>query len=74
MRVRVTALSGIYYSSQYWQQGNFYQLSPPSGDITGHSKFPQYHTGTILSTSLLETVSIRDNKSQDGCRSWGVNP
>jgi len=60
MCARVTALSGIQYSGPSWQQGNFYVIVS-SCNVTQ----------TTLSTSVPETVSIRENECQK-CRRAGA--
>jgi len=49
----------------------FYQLSPQTLLVTVNSCNV---TKTILSPSVPETVSTRENKSQKSRRSWGANP
>jgi len=71
MCVHVTALSDIYYSGPSSEQGN--HLPVNTADIAGHSKIYNV-TQTILSPSVLETVSIRENKSHKYCRGWATNP
>jgi len=68
--VRVTALSGIYYSGPSCKQGNYLPVN--TVDIAGRSKFHNV-TQTILSPSVPETLSIRENKSQKYRRGWGAN-
>jgi len=71
MCVRVTVLSGIYYSGPFCWQGNY--LSVNTTDIAGRSKFHNI-TQIILSPSVPETVSIQENKSQKYRRGWCANP
>jgi len=71
MCVRVTALSGIYYSRPSCYQDNYLPVN--TADVAGHSKFHNV-TQTILSPSVPETVSIRENKSHKYRRGWGANP
>jgi len=71
MCVRVTALSGIYYSGPSCKQGNYLLVN--TADIAGRSKFYNV-TQTIVSPSVPEIVSIRENKSQKYRQGWGANP
>jgi len=63
MCVRVTVLSGIYYSGPSWQQSNF--LPDITADSTGHSKFPQCHTDYRFEKMNLRNFAKAGERTRD---------